>query len=264
MCPPRSVPVDLSADLHLWAYPLLAAVGLVAGLVDAVAGGGGVLTMPVLLNLGFPVPLALGTNKLQASFGSVSAAVHYVRGGVVSFRACLPGATVTFLASLTGAWTVQRVDSALLGDVIPWLLAVILVYTVVKPRVGEHPGRELLPAGAFFLAAGLLLGFYDGFFGPGVGSFWTIALVALMGRTLVRATGETKVMNAASNLAALLGFALGGQIALGVGLVMGAGQVVGARIGARLVMTRGARFVKPVFVTMVAAVLARLLWVRFG
>lgn len=121
----------------LWAYPLLFLTGVVAGLVDAIAGGGGVLTLPVLLSTGLPVGTVLGTNKLQATFGSLSAAWSYVRSGVVSFRACLPGIAFTFAGSLAGAWAVQRIDSRILGDLIPWLLAAILAYTIFKPKLGE-------------------------------------------------------------------------------------------------------------------------------
>ncbi|MBL9206173.1 MAG: TSUP family transporter [Opitutaceae bacterium] len=248
----------------LWAYPLLFLTGFAAGLVDAVAGGGGVLTLPVLLNTGLPVGVVLGTNKLQATFGSVSAAWSYLRSGIVSFRACLPGVVLTFVGSLAGAWAVQRIDGRILGDLIPWLLAAILAYTVFKPKLGEAPATPRVPARVFFPVFGLGLGFYDGFFGPGVGSFWTIALVVVLGRDLVGATGATKLMNAASNLAALIFFLVIGKVHLPVGLTMGVGQMVGARVGARLVVTRGARLVRPLFIVMVTLVLARLLWVRFG
>ena len=251
-------------NLPVWAYPLLFLTGFIAGLVDAVAGGGGVLTLPVLLNAGLPVGVVLGTNKLQSTFGSVSAAWSYVHGGVVSFKACLPGAILTFIGSIGGAVVVQHIDPQLLGDMIPWLLAGILLYTIFKPKLGERDAAARLPARIFFPVFGLGLGFYDGFFGPGVGSFWTIALIVMLGHDFVRATGVTKVMNAASNLAALLFFLAMGQVNLPVGLTMGAGQLVGARVGARLVVTRGARFVRPIFIVMVSLVLARLLWVRFG
>ena len=243
-----------------WAYPLLFLTGFVAGVIDSVAGGGGILTLPVLLSLGMPPAQAIATNKLQASFGSVTAAWSYVRSGVVSFRACLPGAILTFTGSLLGAAVLQWVRPDLLERLIPWLLAGILLYTVLRPRLGEQQTRARLPAGAFFPIFGLGLGFYDGIFGPGVGSFWTLALIVVLGRDFVAATGITKVMNAASNLAALAVFLALGKVHLTLGLVMGAGQIVGARVGSRLVVTRGARFVRPIFITMVAAVLARLLW----
>ena len=248
----------------LWAYPLLFLTGFAAGVIDSVAGGGGILTLPVLLSLGMSPAEAIATNKLQASFGSVTAAWSYVRSGVVSFRACLPGAILTFVGSLLGAATLQWVKPEWLETLVPWLLAAILIYTVLKPQLGEQSTRARLSARMFFPIFGLALGFYDGIFGPGVGSFWTLALIVVLGRDFVAATGITKVMNAASNVAALLLFLVLGKVHFTLGLVMGAGQIVGARVGSRLVVTRGARFVRPIFITMVAAVLARLLWLSLS
>lgn len=248
----------------LWAYPLLFLTGFSAGVIDSVAGGGGILTLPVLLSLGMPPAQAIATNKLQASFGSVTAAWSYVRSGVVSFRACLPGAVLTFVGSLLGAAALQWVRPEWLETLVPWLLAAILVYTVLRPRLGEQQTKARLSPRVFFPIFGLTLGFYDGIFGPGVGSFWTLALIVVLGRDFVAATGITKVMNAASNVAALLLFLALGKVHLTLGLVMGAGQIIGARVGSRLVVTRGARFVRPIFITMVAAVLARLLWLSLA
>ncbi|RYD80601.1 MAG: hypothetical protein EOP84_11865, partial [Verrucomicrobiaceae bacterium] len=154
-------------EFPVWLYPLLFATGTVSGLVDSVAGGGGVITLPVLLSCGLPAPLALGTNKLQASFGSVSAAVHYVRHGLVSLKECRLGILATLIGSAVGAIAVQSIDPQLIEQLIPWLLVAILLYTVLRPNAGsqDHPPR--LHPSAFFTLFGLGLGFYDGFLGPG-------------------------------------------------------------------------------------------------
>jgi len=251
--------------VHLapWQYPVLFAAGLVAGLVDAVAGGGGLIALPVLLSLGLPAPLALGTNKFQSTFGSVTASWHYVQRGVVGLRECRLGIVLTFAGAVAGALAVQQIDARLLARLVPWLLAAILLYTFFRPSIGteDHPPR--MGEAAFFAVFGLGLGFYDGFFGPGTGSFWAIALVLLLGQNFTKATGVTKVMNATSNLAALALFAAAGLVELRAGLIMAAGQLLGARIGAGLVVTRGARFIRPVFLTMVSLTLARLIWLNF-
>ncbi len=247
--------------LSLPAYLLLAATGLVAGLVDAIAGGGGLVALPMLLNLGFPAGLALGTNKLQSSFGTAIAARHYVRSGVVDLASCRRGIAFTLAGALLGAWTVQQIDSGFLARLIPWLLAAILLYTLFRPEVGQEDGPARMGRPAFFAAFGLGLGFYDGFFGPGAGSFWTVSLVLVLGQNFMKATGYTKVMNLTSNLAAVLLFALAGKIDYPAALVMAAGQVGGARLGAGLVVENGARFVRPIFLVVVAATIARLLWV---
>jgi uncharacterized membrane protein YfcA len=250
-------------DLSLWAYPLLFATGLGAGFVDTMAGGGGLISLPVLLNLGMPVPLALGTNKLQSSFGSVSASLHYARGGAVNLRSCLPGIVFTALGALGGVVCVQSFDASLLARVIPWLLAALVVFVICKPRLGLVERTALMRETPFYLLFGLLLGFYDGFFGPGVGSFWTIAFLLFMGKDFLCATGCTKVMNAASNVVSLILFALAGQIAIGIGLTMAAGQLLGAKLGSQLVLQRGARFIQPLFIAVVCASVVRLLWVTY-
>jgi Predicted permeases len=251
-------------DIAPQLYPLLFLVGLCAGLVDAVAGGGGVISLPVLLNLGLPVPLALGTNKLQSTFGAVMAVFRYARHGLLDRRACRVGVIATVAGALAGAATVRVADTGFLDSAIPWLLGAIVLYTLLRPKVGDgdHPPRMGVPA--FFTVFGLGLGFYDGFFGPGTGSFWTIALVGLQGHNFLKATAYTKVMNATSNLASLVIFLSAGQVHLLAGLVMGAGQIVGARLGAGLAIKRGARFVRPVFVVMVLLVMVRLLYVRLA
>jgi uncharacterized membrane protein YfcA len=247
-----------------WQYPLLFLVGLTAGTVDAIAGGGGLITVPALLTLGLPVPLALGTNKFQSSFGSVSASAHFVRQGAVRLGECRLGICMTLAGALLGAFTVQQIDSKLLGAIVPWMLAAILVYTLLRPAAGIHEQPPRMRGGTFFALFGLGLGFYDGFFGPGVGSFWAISLVLLLGQTFARATAITKIMNATSNVAALALFAARGHVDYGAGAAMALGQVVGGRIGAGLVVTRGARFVRPIFIVMATATLARLLWVRYA
>lgn len=251
--------------VHLlwWHFPVLFLVGLVAGTVDAIAGGGGLITVPALLTLGLPVPLALGTNKLQSTAGSLSATRHYVRSGAVDLRVCGGGIAATLVGAVTGALAVQRIDTHFLGFAVPWLLAAVFLYTLFRPHVGDAERPPRLGRTPFFICFGLGLGFYDGFFGPGTGSFWTIALVLGLGLDFVHATATTKVMNATSNVAALAMFAAAGLVHVGAGLTMAAGQMLGGRLGAGLVVTRGVRFIRPVFLTMVGLTLARLLWVNY-
>lgn len=249
--------------LELWVYPLLFLTGCFAGTVDTIAGGGGIITLPVLLSLGMPVQVALGTNKLQASFGSVSASWHFVREGAVRLRGCAFGIFFTFVGAVAGARAIQRIDSRVLGMLIPWLLCAIVVYSILRPRFGEKDRPSRWPEPLFFLVFGLGLGFYDGFFGPGTGSFWTMALVLVPGYNFIKATACTKVMNATSNVASLAIFFGAGHVDFIIGILMGAGQVIGARIGSRLVVTRGAKFARPVFLTMVVAVMLNVLYKYF-
>jgi len=240
--------------------PLLFATGLVAGLIDAIAGGGGLITIPVLLGAGMPPRIALGTNKLQASFGSGSAMLAFARSGTVRLNDCRIGIASTAVGAVLGTITVQKLDPALLRHAIPWLLVAIVLYTMLTPRLGYEDIHPRLEPGTFFFSFGLILGFYDGFLGPGTGSFWVMALMLGLGFNMLRATGYTKVMNFTSNAASLAMFIYGGSVLWREGLSMGAGQFVGARIGARIVMRKGVRFIKPVFIAMVLAITARLIW----
>jgi uncharacterized membrane protein YfcA len=243
--------------------PLLFLTGLIAGLVDAIAGGGGLITIPVLLGIGLPPQLALGTNKLQASFGSGSAMLTFVRAGTVKLNDCKAGIAFTALGAGFGTYIVQLLDPGFLRLIIPWLLITIVIYTLLTPRLGQQDIHPRMGAQFFFFFIGLTLGFYDGFFGPGTGSFWVMSLMLGLGFNMTKATGYTKVMNFTSNFASLVFFAIGGSVLWREGLVMGAGQFIGARIGARLVVSKGTCFIRPVFITMVLLITARLIWQNF-
>jgi len=242
-------------------YALLVATGLGAGLLDSIAGGGGLIALPVLLSLGMPATFALGTNKLQSLCGTTTSASHYIRCGVVDLRRCRLGAALTLAGALAGTWAVQLLKSEILVRLLPWLLAAAFAYIVFRPDVGSRERKARIGATPFYLMAGPVLGFWDGFFGPAVGSFWALAFVGLLGFDFVKATGYTKVMNLTSNTAAVVLFAIGGHIFLGAGLAMAAGQIVGARVGAGIVVKKGARFVRPIFLIVVALTIARLLYV---
>ncbi len=246
-----------------WLYPLLFLTGLAAGFVDSIAGGGGLITLPVLLNLGLTPQDALGTNKLQATFGSGSAAWHYGRAGLIDFRACVAGIIFTAIGAGAGTWLVREVKPDLLRQIIPWLLVAIAAYLLFQPKVGEKDLHPRLPSGGFHLMFGMLLGFYDGFFGPGTGTFWALAYMLCLGFNLTRATAHTKVMNFTSNFVSLAVFLVGGHAHFGAGLCMGAGQLLGARLGARVVVKRGTKLIRPLFIVVVLAITARLLWQNF-
>lgn len=251
-------------EIPLWAYSALFATGLVAGTFDAIAGGGGLIALPALLGLGIPAPLALATSKLQGTFGSASAAWSFVRRGVVNLRECRLGFALTALGGLVGAGAMRLLDPHFLSALIPWLLGALVIYMIFRPQLGENSRHHRMEALTFYLIFGLGLGFYDGFFGPGVGSFWTIAFVTLLGHDFVRAAGHTKVMNFASNISALIYFAIAGTVLWLPGLTMGAGQLLGGRLGAHLAMTRGARFVRPLFLFMASLVALKLLYTHFN
>ena len=250
--------VSLSTLFFLWL------AGLFAGFVDSIAGGGGMISLPALLATGMPPHLALGTNKLQGSFGSLTAAINYSRKGLVSFRDVFMGIAFTALGALFGTVTVQVLSGDFLSHVILILLVGVFVYTLCSPDLGRIDRRSLMKAPLFYGLAGMVLGFYDGFFGPGTGSFWTIALVLVLGLNLKKATAHTKIFNFTSNIVALMGFWLGGNVVFSAGLLMGGGQMLGAFLGSRLVIQRGTGFVRVFFLVVVAVTIIKLAYSAYA
>ncbi len=236
---------------------VLVAAALAAGVVDAIGGGGGLLTVPVLLAVGLPPHLALGTNKGQSVFGSTAALVRFARAGLVS----LPRARLTiplgFAGALVGATLVLRVDAAVLRPVVLALLLGAAVFLVaIQPRAGAA-----VTGGGAAVRAGLLalgVGAYDGFFGPGTGTFLVVGFAGLLALPLRQASAEAKAVNAASNLAALLLFAVRGTVLWRLALPMALGQLVGGWLGAHLAIHGGDRVVRFVLLAVVSALVVKL------
>lgn len=252
----------MDAD-SVWTISLLFLAGAAAGLVDSIAGGGGLITLPVLLGIGLPPQVALGTNKFQSSFGSFTATAYHVHKKNVDLFTARSGILSTLLGAALGAWAVQQIDATILGKIIPFMLAGILLYTFFTPKLGDVDQTPTMSANLAFGLTGIVFGFYDGFFGPGVGSFWAVSFVVLLGFNLSRATGYTKLMNFTSNIVSLLVFAIGGHVWFTSGLAMAAGQILGARLGSGLVITKGAAFVRPIFITVVVLMILKLFYDNF-
>ena len=243
-----------------WQIGVLFATGLVAGFVDTLAGGGGLLTLPVLLNF-FPDPkIALGTNKLQASFGSTSATFHFARAGALSARDCLRACLLAFLGALAGAFLVQQFDSHRLKQIVPVLLLAVAVFVWLRPQLGDKDIHPRISRIKFDFLFALGIGFYDGILGPGTGTFLALAFMLGLGFNLARATANAKALNCASNVAALLMFLLAQKVWFAAGLAMGGGQWLGARLASHVVLTRGTKFIRPVFLTMVVLLTLKMIW----
>jgi uncharacterized membrane protein YfcA len=238
---------------------LLAAAAFAAGLVDAIAGGGGLVSLPALLAAGLPPQVALGTNKGQAVFGAVTSAVSFARRGEID----RPRVAAGFAAGFAGSWFGAR---TLLAVPLGPLRAIVIVMLVIAAAIvlarGNAPIRARAPGRAASQAAvagiALLLGAYDGFFGPGTGTLLVIAFATVFGDTLTRASGNAKVVNLASNLAAVLLFASRGTVLWSVALPMAAANALGAAAGAHLAIKNGDRLVRIVVLVVVAAVVVKL------
>lgn len=247
-------------DYSLWTFVALWFTAFFAGFVDSIAGGGGIITIPMFLAIGIPAHQALGTNKLQASFGSLTASIHYSRGKLVDVKQTVEGVIFTAIGAAAGTITIQFVSADFLGRIIPIMLAVIFLYMLFSPKLGTSDRKPTMHTFLFYVSMGLALGFYDGAFGPGTGSFWMVAFVTFLGYNMKKANAYTKVMNFTSNIVALTAFIIGGNVLFAIGLVMATGQILGATIGSHLVMKRGVKFVRVFFLTVVAVTIAKLIY----
>lgn len=243
---------------------LLFLTGLAAGTVDAIAGGGGLISLPVLIGIGIPPHIAFGTNKLQGTIGTFMAARRYYRHGLISLRSLLIPILFGLAGGIAGALAAQVLSSDALRKIIPVLLFVILIYTIFSPRMGHHDGQPKISEPLFYILAGFGLSFYDGFFGPGTGSFWVFLLTFFLGFNLIKATAYTKVFNLNSSFIATICFALGNNIDYRLGFCMAAGQLIGGRLGAGLAIKKGARLIRPLFLTIVTATIVTMLYKTYA
>ncbi len=237
----------------------LCAAAFVAGLVDAIAGGGGLVTVPALLAAGLPAPLVLGTNKGQAVFGAVSSAASFWHRRALDRGRAALGFAAGFAGSWLGARAVLAVPPKALRIVVMVLLLVAVSIVLLRRKVQPRP-RQFTPAQAraALIGIALILGGYDGFFGPGTGSMLVIAFATVFGDPLTRASGNAKVVNLASNLAAFTLFAWRGTVLWHLALPMAAANAAGAAAGAHLAVRNGDRLVGGVVVLVVLAVVVKL------
>lgn len=251
---------DLFA-LPLATIAVLALAAFAAGFVDAVAGGGGLLTVPALLAAGLPPHATLATNKGQAVFGAVSSAIGFWRrDGVDRDRAPISFAAA-LIGSFLGAAAVLAVPP---GPLKPIVLGLLIVAAVAVSWPRRSRGAELPPSRLLAAPIGVALGFYDGFFGPGTGSLLIVAYVVVFGDPLVRASGNAKIANLASNLAAVSLFAWRGEVLWSVAIPMAAANAAGAAIGARTAIRGGDRLVRVVVLGVVAALAIKVAWDLVG
>jgi uncharacterized protein len=246
---------DLPTEIAL----LLAVAAFVAGLIDSIAGGGGLITIPALLLAGFPPVDALGTNKLQGLFGSGSATITYAAKGQVDLRKQAPMAVLALIGGAAGAMLASFLPGDWLRIALPFTLVAIALYFALKPNMNDVDRAERMSPFLFGVTLAPAIGFYDGLFGPGTGSFFMLAFVSLAGYGMLKATAHTKLLNFASNIGGFAAFALVGAVTWKIGLMMGVAQFIGARIGAGLAIRIGARLIKPLLVITCIALAVKLL-----
>ena len=250
-------------EFDLLSYALFFVAAFLGGFIDAIAGGGGLITLPAIMAMGVPPHLALGTNKLQGVFGSFTATLNFTKKGLIDYKECFVGIVFTFIGATIGATLILFLNANFLKIIIPFLLIAIFIYTLFMPKIGESDRAAKMNERLFYIIFGLILGFYDGFFGPGAGSFWMFAMVALIGLNLKKAVAHTKALNFTSNIVALGVFIAGGQILWLVGFFMAVGQILGAYFGSNLVIKKEVKFIRTMFLIVVAATICKLLFDYF-
>lgn len=244
-----------------WLYSSLFAISIVAGIVDAIAGGGGLITIPSLLLFGVPPMVALGTNRLQAVIGELTTSVMFIVSKQLPTSGLALGIVCTAIGAFVGSHAVSLIDKETLALLLPFMMVAITIYAITSNRLkSTQASSAKLSTSKFMLGSGLLIGFYNGFFGPGTGSLWMMAFVILLGYTIKQATMVTKPLNLVGNIASLLLFIVLGQVDYTLGLIMGTGQIIGSVIGSKFVIAYGSKLVRPVFISVTVAMTAKLLY----
>jgi len=245
--------------LALPTLAVLVAAAFLAGALDAIGGGGGLIMVPALLAAGLPPHIALGTNKGQSLFGSLAAMVRYARGGLVDGRRARVTFPAAFVGALGGAALVLIVRPEVLRPlVLVLLIAAAVLVTVTRVRSAEEPSTPRRGTAITAALIALVVGAYDGFFGPGAGTFYIAGFVALLGLPMARASADAKVANFASNIAAAILFAHRGVVIWAIALPLACGQILGGWVGAHLAIRRGDSFVRAVVLVVVLALVLKV------
>ncbi|RKF18378.1 hypothetical protein D6851_14655 [Altericroceibacterium spongiae] len=246
-------------EIEPWLFAALTCLAVFTGFVDAVAGGGGLIVMPTLLAAGIPPQNALATNKLQSTFATGMACRTFLKAGMVDWRTYLPSAIMVFIGASAGVLVVSQIDTSALQLIIPILLLGVAAYVIFSPRMDDNHGKPRISAKAYAGPAGGIA-FYDGFFGPGAGSFFIASAVGLRGLGLTHATGLSKMLNFTSNIATLIIWGLSGKTYWALGICMGLAAATGSFIGSHSAMRFGSRLIRPALIVISIALTTKLLY----
>ncbi|HYC24440.1 MAG TPA: TSUP family transporter [Roseiarcus sp.] len=244
--------------LPLWTLAALGVAGLVAGFVDAIAGGGGLLTIPALVLAGLDPVAAVATNKLNGTIGTASATWVFARLGRIDLAEMWPTALTAGIGAIIGALLLPIAPRSAVDAALPLALIAVALYFAFSPQMSDADRRQRLSARGYAFSIAPVVGLYDGVFGPGAGSFYTIGLIVLLGFGVTRAIANARLANFASNLGSLAIFAVSGQIVVSAGLAMALGQFLGSRLGAHAVLGAGVKLVRPLVVTVSCLMALRL------
>lgn len=251
---PKRKALEYSLEL----LSLLFVVAVIAGFVDAISGGGGLIALPALMLAGIPPIQALATNKLQALFGKLSSVRYFLSQGLIDLSRFRSALILCFVCSAFGTLMIQALPATLLQQLLPWMIAAAAVYLMFAPGVGDVQRKAKLGFSWFAFAVLPIIAFYDGFFGPASGSFFLLAFMVLLGFSSTKAVAHSRLVLLVTNAGALVVYAWSGQVLWLLGLVMALGQWIGAYLGSKLVYLKGSKIVKPMLILVCLLMLVKL------
>lgn len=237
-------------DVEFQTLFILSLIAMLAGFIDAIAGGGGLITLPALLISGVAPVSAIATNKLQAAAATLSATIEFARKGLIQWKTAIPITFTSFIGGILGAVSVSLLSRPILFTIVPILLIIVAVYFLLTPKMSESDRPAKMSFFLFSLTVAPVLGFYDGIFGPGVGSFFLIGFIFLLGCKLINAMSYTKLANVSCNLGSLFFFISQGSIIFPLAISMAIGAFIGAHIGAKFALRFGSKLIKPLLITI--------------
>lgn len=242
----------------------LVVAGFLSAFIDSVVGGGGMISLPALLLTGLPPGLALGTNKMASVMGSLTSTLSFMRSGKINYGLIKYLFPLSLIGSVLGVITVQKMPPEFLKPLVIILLIAVTIYSIFKKDWGNESTYRGMTRKVAILSGvtAFTLGFYDGFFGPGAGSFLIFAFL-MIGFDFVTAAGNARTLNFASNIAAVVTFGFAGSINFYYSIPMGLAMIVGALVGTRLAITKGATYVRPLFITVTTLLVSKQLWDMF-
>ena len=253
--------MDINVTLHM--LLIICPLTFLAGFIDSIAGGGGLISLPSYLFIGLPAHAALGTNKFSSSVGTLVAALRYAKNKRIHYRSALTAAASALPGSFAGAQLALALDEKFLKIFLVAALPAIAIFVLTRPKFGGEDRSSRLSAGriaVLSLASGFLIGMYDGFFGPGTGTFLVLVFTGILGFDITTASGNTKVVNLASNIAALAAFVSGGTVVFAVGIPAALSGVIGNWLGSGLAVKNGERVIRPVFFIALLLLFGKIVW----
>ncbi|WP_267522990.1 TSUP family transporter [Campylobacter sp. MG1] len=248
-------------EFSIYEYIFAFLGAFIGGFIDAIIGGGGLISLPIILGLGVPPQLAIATNKLQGTMGALSALFSLRKQ--INFKEMYIGVIFTAIFSILGAFAILKIPNDNIMPIILAILILVFIYTIFKPNLGSVNQVARMSKVSFLILFGTIIGFYDGFIGPGTGSFWILGFIMLLGINIKQASVNTKLLNTTSNICSLIFFISFYEILFKLGIIMGIGGILGAFFGAKVLLKINTALIRKAFIIIVFATICKLIYTNF-